>query len=59
MFLLFAGVHYYPGGGWNDYVGSYSTLAEAMRAAAIPDHDREWWHIVDTATGHIVEQDSK
>jgi len=29
MFLLFVGAHYYPKGGWFDFVGAYETLSEA------------------------------
>ena len=29
-FILFAGEHYYPGGGTRDYVNSFDTLEEAM-----------------------------
>lgn len=54
-YLLFAGDHYYPSGGWNDFVGSFDTAREAMEWAeskAIKDSD-DWAHVVDTAVSHI------
>lgn len=52
-YLLFAGESYYPVGGWKDFVDSYDTIEEAVsygRAAG------DWWHVVDSATGKIVEK---
>ena len=51
-FLVFSGDQYYANGGWRDYRSSHSTLAEARRAHMPGD----WWQIVDTASGQIVEE---
>lgn len=51
MFMLFAGDHYYPRGGWNDYHGEFPTLEDARRVAANLLVD--WWHIVHD--GAIVD----
>jgi hypothetical protein len=48
-FLLFAGIFYYPNGGWDDFKGSYDTPAEAAKAVLTMKND--WWHAVDTKTG--------
>jgi hypothetical protein len=44
MYLVFAGYHYYPSGGWSDYQGSYSSEKEALQAIANLSYD--WWQIV-------------
>lgn len=54
MFLVFAGYHYYPSGGWDDFAGRCDTLAEARQIAEKTDGD--WWQIVDLAMGTVVEQ---
>lgn len=51
-YVLFAGDRFYPGGGWNDYHSSYSSLEDAQKAAAQCKAD--WWHIVDMQTGREV-----
>jgi hypothetical protein len=53
-YLLFLGDCYYPGGGWNDFKGSFDTIEEAW--AAVPP-DTDWWHIVDSETASEVERD--
>lgn len=53
MFLLFAGDQYYPSGGWGDFVAAFPTLNDAETAAATL-RQRQWMHIVDTATLDIV-----
>ena len=50
QFIVFAGDNYYPGGGWDDFQGSYETLQEALTEAPALG---EWWHIVDTKTGEV------
>jgi hypothetical protein len=49
MFLLFAGNLYYPGGGWNDFRGSFAIIEQARVYA----RDYDWFHIV--YDGEIVE----
>jgi hypothetical protein len=51
MYLLFAGEHHYPSGGWEDFRGAYAELADAVEAAASSACD--WWHVADAAT-HVV-----
>lgn len=51
-FLVFSGDHYYPGGGWSDFKGSYDTADEARVAASGTGH--EWTQIVDTETGEAT-----
>lgn len=55
MFLLFAGAEY-EGSGWDDFVGKFSTLQDAVSYVESPDFDsyREWWHVVDMDTLEIV-----
>ena len=53
-YLVFAGIDYYPAGGWNDFQGSFASLNEAnvacLRAEAEKGKhgDGVWFHIVDT-----------
>ena len=51
-FLLFAGMQYYPFGGWSDFRGAYDTLIEALSAQRSGD----WWQVVDTESMSIVAQ---
>lgn len=50
-FAIFAGVDYYPNGGWDDFVTAYDTLPEAIEAVrrhasgGIPV--MHWAHVVD------------
>lgn len=54
MFLLFVGAHYYPKGGWFDFVGAYETLSEAKsqlkskESEAVARGWSIWGHIADT-----------
>ncbi len=50
-YALFAGDTWYPSGGWNDFVDTYDTIADAaFRGMGTGD----WFHIVDLATGQIT-----
>ncbi len=56
-YLLFAGFGYYPDGGWDDFKGSFSSYAEAKKAAddLIAKEEgsfaqRDWAHVVDLTT---------
>jgi hypothetical protein len=51
-YLVFSGDRHYPNGGWHDFRGSYASLKKA-RAAGRPG---DWWQIVDSQTGAIVDQ---
>jgi hypothetical protein len=44
MFFIFAGMQYYPFGGWKDFKGTASTLEEALQVITV--RNWEWWHIV-------------
>lgn len=65
-FLLFAGAHYYPSGGWGDFRGAFDTVEDAVHAT-LPNETLtgldyalqfrpDWWHVVDTTTGAIVRE---
>lgn len=50
-YLLFAGSHYYPNGGWEDFKGDFDSV-EAAQAQVPPLLESigagyAWWHIVD------------
>ena len=61
-YALFGGLDYYPGGGWEDFIGTFDTIEEATRAVSgsggVPyeskPRDPDWWHIVDLTTGERV-----
>lgn len=60
MYILFAGTVYYPGGGWNDYKGTFASKAEAekfyQQGETINDrvYHWEWAHIVDANTKTVI-----
>ena len=45
-FLAFSCEQYYPGGGWNDFEGSFDTLEEAKASGAC--------QVVDSQVGEVV-----
>jgi hypothetical protein len=49
QFLLFAGYHYYPSGGWDDFSNSYDTVKEA--AIAYQKTGTDWGQVVDLTSG--------
>ncbi len=51
-FLMFAFDTYYPGGGWEDFKGSFSDLEEAE--AWLEDEHKQNGMIVDSETGKSV-----
>ena len=53
MFLLFAGLKYYPAEGWRDYRGEYTSLEEA-KTAALRLSSMDWIQIVDYSSKTIV-----
>lgn len=55
MFLLFCGQSYYPGGGWEDYEGSFETIEEAVERVANMGGMTDWWHVVNLETGRIAK----
>jgi len=52
-FLLFEGYHYYPQGGWGDFVKDFDTFEEAKQN--INTTNDLWNQIVDLETGEIEE----
>lgn len=55
-YLLFAGEYYYPSGGFNDYVGSFESISDAL-SNVMSHHD--WYHIVDLESLKIIDEDSE
>lgn len=53
-FILFGGDNYYPAGGWQDYKGGFPNKEKAVREAAAWGWD--WWQVVDTTSGEIVDE---
>lgn len=53
-YLLFAGLTYYPGRAWNDLIGSFDAIGEAVDALDTEEND--WAQIVDLEQGKIVLQ---
>ena len=52
-YLLFAGDHYYPAGGWDDFAGSFDSIEMAIVEGLdllkqTPGAD--WAHVVDSET---------
>lgn len=57
-YLLFAGDHYYPSGGIEDYMGDYDTVEEAEIAGSnkypktlyhpLGKFQYDWWQVVDS-----------
>jgi hypothetical protein len=56
QFLLFAGTEGTRTVGVNGLLGDFDSAADAF--VAIVDHQlpSEWWHILDTKTGEVVER---
>lgn len=52
--LLFAGSTYYPEGGWDDFVGEFGSVEEAL--AAVADALVDWAHVVDRDAGRVVDR---
>lgn len=53
QYLFFAGDHYYPSGGWNDFRGDYETMEEVQAEwdKSYVEKAFDWGHVVDTSTG--------
>jgi hypothetical protein len=56
QYLLFAGTESSKTVGVNGFVGDFDSIAEAF--LHIVDHQTpsEWWHVLDTQTGEVVER---
>ena len=60
-FLLFAGYDDISAGGWNEHRGQFDdkdTAIECGKNLCKGVLAYDWWHVVDTAIGQIVEQGS-
>lgn len=58
-FLVFAYDAYYPSGGWNDYQGSFETLAEVRKHIAEVNEETsapDYFNVVDAHTGKAVKE---
>lgn len=47
-FLLFGGMRYYPGKGWEDFRGSFDSVEEARFATFQVGNEVNWYQVVDT-----------
>lgn len=51
-YFLFGGDHYYPQGGWSDFLGAFPSVEAAKeRVLTLPV---EWWEVVDSETLTVV-----
>ena len=56
-YLVFHGIDYEAGGGWEDFQDSFDTLEEAReKVQRTPKGTLDWWHIVDSQAGQIVDK---
>ncbi len=54
-YALFAGDQYYPSGGWDDFIGTYDSVEDALEAEAKRTR-HDWYQIVDLTTGEQVNE---
>ena len=52
-YWLFMGMNYYPSCGVQDLVGTFESLAEAVKRRIESDKTFDWWQIVDSKLGHV------
>jgi hypothetical protein len=55
-FLLFAGTETSKTVGVNGLAGDYETALEAYVSLVDNQTPSEWWHILDTQTGEVIER---
>ena len=55
-FLLFAGTETSTTVGVNGFAGDYETALEAYVSLVDNQTPSEWWHILDTQTGEVIER---
>lgn len=62
-YLLFAGAHYYPSGGWRDLIGDFDSLKTAISHGTelyqpwegmAPERKYDWYHVIDSETMNEV-----
>ncbi len=64
-FIIFAGDHYYPSGGWHDFHSFVDTLEETRKIfEKLSKREWKWVHVLDVTTGKIIydnwpEQDAQ
>lgn len=56
MYAVFAGLMYYPEGGWGDHVATTPDLEIARAEAKNAEHKADWWHIIHLPSGTCVEK---
>jgi hypothetical protein len=56
QFLLFAGTESEKAVGVNGLVGDYDSAAEALLSIVDNQTPAQWWQILDTKTGEVVER---
>ena len=52
MFFLFAGEHYYPSGGMNDFIDQFDNIDDAIGTADSGKYD--WYNIASLQDGKLV-----
>lgn len=56
MYALFAGLMYYPEGGWGDHRVTLTDLEKVRLQATLIAEEVDWWHIINLENGHVVEK---
>jgi hypothetical protein len=58
MYLVFGGKEYYPDGGWDDFMGKFSSSEEAINYIINVelDYTINWAHVVDFRSMEIINR---
>jgi hypothetical protein len=60
-YLVFAGVNYYPSGGWGDFHGDFDSIEEGEASLRLLNNGRyrkwEWMQILDTQSLAVVKEE--
>jgi hypothetical protein len=56
QFLLFAGTEANKASGVNGFVNDFESAAEAFLSLVDQQTPSEWWHILDTQSGEVIER---
>ncbi len=56
QYLLFAGTETNKTGGLHGFAGDFDTVAEAFLSLVDQQTASEWWHVLDTKTGEVIER---
>ena len=56
QFLLFAGKDGSKTTGVNGFAGDFDSVAEAFLSLIDQQTPSEWWHVLDTKTGEVIER---